>query len=67
LHSEKGESDFDVITEFWFPDMKSCEECFAIAAGDMAKEFAEDEVRFSDQSAIRLFLQVGEDDESDLS
>ncbi len=56
-----------MITEFWFPDMKSCEECFAIAAGDMAKEFAEDEVRFSDQSAIRLFLQVGEDDESDLS
>ncbi|MCJ2188438.1 EthD domain-containing protein [Novosphingobium beihaiensis] len=66
LHEEAAESDFDVVTEFWFPDMASFQECFAIAGGEMRDEFAEDEARFADRSAIRLFLQV-EEDESDLS
>lgn len=63
---EGAESDCDVITEFWFPDMASFEECFAISGGEMRKDFEEDEARFADRSSIRLFLQV-EEDESDLS
>ena len=66
LHAGDEESDFDVITEFHFPDRESYEACFAIAGGEMQEEFAADEEKFADRSAIRLFLEV-EEDESDLS
>lgn len=61
-----AESDVDVITEFWFPDMESFQECFRIAGEEMRDEFIADEEKFADRTGIRLYLQV-EEDESDLN
>lgn len=66
LHEDIGEADFDVMTEFWFPNRESFIECFEICGGEMLEEFIADELKFCDRSATRMFI-IEEEDESELA
>ncbi len=66
FHGEPQESDFDVVVEFWFPDMASFEACFDIVGNEMRDTFIEDELNFAERDSIRM-LMVVEEDESDMT
>ena len=63
---EMGESEFDVIIEFWYDNEDDFKRCFEITTGELREVFEADEENFFDRSASRLMIVV-EEHESDLS
>ncbi|MGZ0074784.1 EthD domain-containing protein (plasmid) [Sphingobium limneticum] len=56
------QSEYDVITEFWFNDKASFEKVFSLVGNELRDEFVEDEEKFLDRSASKLMLVVEEDE-----